>query len=182
MPLLDTGGVGVAISDYAWQAGIAHVSITATGGDAVHVSEGGRVISCPKRELVAAGQLMLAEGRLRIASGLPLAATLVEELEGYRVKISVAGHDSYSAREGAHDDLVYAVCQLAWYRDWFSQHHDDHIEEMRRHGAREALSRRPYRSTTARGARNFRPPSRWPSSRPAGRPWPRGSRPRLTPA
>jgi hypothetical protein len=130
--LIDAGGVGVAVSDLFWQQGIAHVSITATGGDAVHVLDGGKTIRCPKRELVSAGQIMLAEGRIRISSGLPHAPTLIKELESYEVKISAAGHDSYSAREGEHDDLVYALCQLAWYRDWFSQPHDDAIAAAQR--------------------------------------------------
>lgn len=130
--LLDCGGVGVAISDYCWQAGIGHVAITATGGDRVNVQDGGRTIHAPKRELVAAGQVALAEGRIRIASGLPLAPILVKELTDYRVTISQSGHDSYSAREGEHDDLVYALCQLAWYRDWFSQPTDDAIAAAQR--------------------------------------------------
>ncbi len=133
--LMDCGGVGVAVSDYAWQAGIGHVSITATAGDRVNVSDGGRTIHCPKRELVSAGQIMLAEGRIRISAGLPHAATLVRELEGYRVTISAAGHDSYSARENEHDDLTYALCQMAWYRDWHSQPHDDAIAARQRRPA-----------------------------------------------
>jgi hypothetical protein len=130
--LLDCGGVGVAISDYCWQAGIGHVAITATGGDAVNVQDGGRTIHAPKRELVAAGQVALAEGRIRIASGLPLAPILVKELSDYRVTISASGHDSYSARENEHDDLVYALCQMAWYRDWYSQHWDDALAKVNR--------------------------------------------------
>jgi len=130
--LVDAGGVGVACSDLLWQAGVPHVSITATGGDRVNVSDGGRSIHCPKRELIAAAQIAPAEARLRIASGMQHAATLVAELQDYRVSISAAGHDSYSAREGQHDDLVYATAQLVWYRDWFSQPHDDAIARAHR--------------------------------------------------
>jgi len=119
--LADAGGVGVAVSDLLWQQGVPHVSITATGGDSVNVADAGKAIRCPKRELVAAAQICLAEGRLRIASGMAHGATLTAELADYRVSISAAGHDSYSAREGRHDDLVYAAAQLCWYRDWFCQ-------------------------------------------------------------
>jgi len=121
----DAGGVGGAVSDLMWQQGVPHVALTATGGDAVHVADGGRTIRCPKRELVAAAQICLAEGRLRIAAGLAHAPTLTQELQNYRVTISAAGHDSYAAREDEHDDLVYAAAQLCWYRDWNSQHYDD---------------------------------------------------------
>ncbi len=134
--LVDAGGVGVAVSDLMWQQGIPHVSITATGGDRVNVADGGRTIHCPKRELVAAAQIALAEGRLRIASGLEHAATLTKELSEYQVKISSTGHDSYSARDGAHDDLVYATAQLCWFRDWYSQHFDDAIAAQAAHARR----------------------------------------------
>ena len=51
---------------------------------------------------------------------------------GLQVSISTAGHDSYSAREGRHDDLVYAAAQLCWYRDWFCQPTDDAIAAAHR--------------------------------------------------
>ena len=59
-------------------------------------------------------------------------ATLTKELADYRVSISAAGHDSYSAREGRHDDLVYAAAQLCWYRDWVCQPTNDAIAAARR--------------------------------------------------
>lgn len=124
--LVDAGGVGVAVLDYMRQQGLRPWSITATGGDHVNMPEPG-VLRVPKRELVAAAQVALAQQRLRIAASLSHAATLTHELRNYQIKISAAGHDSYAAREGEHDDLLYATAQLAWFRDWFSQHLDDHI-------------------------------------------------------
>lgn len=130
--LVDAGGVGVAVSDLMWQEGIPHISITATGGDRWHTEDNGKTIRCPKRELVAAAQICLAQGRLRIAAGLAHAPTLTQELQNYQVKISAAGHDSYAAREGEHDDLVYAAAQLCWYRDWYSGPTDDAIAKAQR--------------------------------------------------
>ena len=52
---------------------------------------------------------------------LPDAPVLKAELENFRVKISLAGHDTYAAgagdewRQGAHDDLVLAVALACWY-------------------------------------------------------------------
>jgi hypothetical protein len=63
---------------------------------------------------VAVTQAALQGGRLRVAAALPEAATLTRELESFRVTINVAGHDSYSAREGEHDDLVLAVAIGIW--------------------------------------------------------------------
>jgi hypothetical protein len=129
--LVDAGGVGVAVLDLMRQQGLRPWSITATGGDQVNTPEEG-VARVPKRELVSAAQIMLAQGRLRIAAGLAEAATLTKELQDYQVSISASGHDSYAAREGAHDDLVYAAAQLCWFRDWYSQHVDDRIAEAQR--------------------------------------------------
>ena len=124
--LVDAGGVGLAVLDLLRAAGLQPYSILATGGDRVGVAAPDD-LRVPKRELVAAAQICLAEGRLRIAAGLPHAPTLVQELTDYRVAISQAGHDSYSAREGAHDDLVFAAAMACWYRDWNSQHYDRQI-------------------------------------------------------
>lgn len=57
--------------------------------------------------------------RLKIAAGLELASVLTAELENFRSKTSLAGHNSYGAgedwREGHHDDLVLAVALACWY-------------------------------------------------------------------
>lgn len=49
----------------------------------------------PKQDLIAAAQVALQTKRLRIASGLPSARLLIEELAAYRVKVSEDGMDSY---------------------------------------------------------------------------------------
>jgi len=77
----------------------------------------------PTRELVTAVALSLEGGRLIIPNALPMAGTLVEALQNFKVKVSAGGHDSYGAspgpdwREGAHDDLVLALALACWYRD-----------------------------------------------------------------
>ena len=44
-----------------------------------------------------------------------IAELFIKELQAFRVKISISGHDSYEAhREGDHDDLVLAVAIGAW--------------------------------------------------------------------
>jgi hypothetical protein len=74
----------------------------------------------PKRDLVAAVQTLLQNGRLRIAAGLPLADVLRKELLNFRVKVDPrTAHDSYSHwREGDHDDLVLATACACWYREY----------------------------------------------------------------
>lgn len=72
---VDHTGVGRGGVDDLRHIGLGLCAITITGGNEVH----GGVLSdltVPKRELIAATQVMLQQGRLRIASGLPEAATL----------------------------------------------------------------------------------------------------------
>jgi hypothetical protein len=96
-------------------------AIQITGGDSV--TRDGDVTRVPKRDLVSAAQVALQSERLKIAAELPEAETLTRELQSFQVKISLdTAHDSYGAwREGAHDDLVLALCLALWagvnYRD-----------------------------------------------------------------
>jgi hypothetical protein len=69
----------------------------------------------PKKELVASLQVLLQTRRLKVAKTLPEAATLVRELETFRVKVTEAANETFGAwREGQHDDLVLAVALAAW--------------------------------------------------------------------
>ena len=124
--LIDKTGVGAAVVDGFKAAGIRPISVTIHGGADVTTEfalGGGPVVDgyrVPKRDLVAACQVLLQNGRLRIAEGLPLADTLKKELLNFRVKIDPkTAHDSYSHwREQDHDDLVLAVAMAAWLREF----------------------------------------------------------------
>jgi hypothetical protein len=90
------------------------VPITITGGHEVTQTERGD-LRVPKKELVASLQVLLQTRRLKVAQALPEAATLVRELETFRVKITEAANETFGAwREGQHDDLVLAVALAAW--------------------------------------------------------------------
>jgi hypothetical protein len=123
--LLDRTGVGRPVSDLFELAPLncTLVPVSIHGGD--HETRDGAAWSVPKRDLVASTQKLLQQGRLRIAADLPLAAVLAEELGAFQVRISQSGHDSYSAREGAHDDLLLALSLVCWFggddavTEWF---------------------------------------------------------------
>jgi hypothetical protein len=112
--VVDATGVGRPVVDMLRQQRLAPIAITITGGDAVTYDNGWRV---PKRDLVAAVQVLLQSERLKFAERLPMVPALVQELTAFRVKIDpLTAHDSYGSwREGAHDDLVLAVAIAAWY-------------------------------------------------------------------
>jgi hypothetical protein len=115
--VVDATGVGAPVVDLFRRGGInaSLRPVQITGGDSVTEGEGG-LKRVPKRDLVSTAQVALQTGRLKIAPGLPEAANLANEMQNFKVKISLeTAHDSYGAwREGSHDDLVLAVCLALW--------------------------------------------------------------------
>jgi hypothetical protein len=122
----DYTGVGRPVFDMLVDAGLDCdlVGVTITAGQTVQrIEELGRTVGMhvPKRVLASAVQVVLHEGRLRIAHGLPQAGILTGELANFRAKIGASGHDSYGAgddwREGNHDDLVLALALASWWAE-----------------------------------------------------------------
>jgi hypothetical protein len=111
---IDATGVGPAVTDIFAKRGRSFKAVKIHGGDAETFDKG--VHRVPKRNLVSALQAALQTGTLKIASSLPLAEVLREELLNFRVKVNIAtGHDSYEHwREGDHDDLVLAAAMAVW--------------------------------------------------------------------
>ncbi len=119
-PLLvvDQTGVGRPVVDMLRAAELSPAAVTITGGDAV--SRDDKDYRVPKRDLVSVVQVLLQAERLKIASSLKEAATLIAELLAFKVSINLRGHDSYGNdqgmwRENPHDDLVLAMALAAWY-------------------------------------------------------------------
>jgi hypothetical protein len=120
---LDATGCGRPVLDFVRRAlgkpsPIRLVPIQITGGN--QVTRDGDIFNVPKRDLASAVQVALQTGRLKISADLPHTSVLVAELQNFRVKLSLAGHDSYGAgageewRTGQHDDLVLSVACALW--------------------------------------------------------------------
>jgi hypothetical protein len=109
---VDSTGVGRAVVDLLRVALVPLrtplTAITITGGStASHV---GSKWSIPKKDLIGAAQIALQSRVLKIASALPTAQLLADELAAYQVKISEDGRDTYgNGREAPNDDLVLAL-------------------------------------------------------------------------
>ena len=113
--VVDATGVGRPVIDMMQKAGLRPIAVTITGG-----FDENRVLSnewrIPKRNLVSTLAVLLQSGRLKVAPDLAEGETFVSELSNFKVKISAAGHDSYSSwRESVHDDLVLSVALGAWF-------------------------------------------------------------------
>ncbi len=111
---VDATGVGRPVVDLLRARGLRFDAVTITGGDTA--THDGRDWRVPKRDLVGAVAVPLQTGRLKIARGLPDAATLTRELLNFKVTIDPkTAHDSYASwRESDHDDLVLAVALAVW--------------------------------------------------------------------
>jgi hypothetical protein len=114
---IDATGVGLPVVDMLRRErmpGVKMVPVMITGG--LTETKNGQVWHVPKRNLVGTTQAVLQTGRLKVASALPEAARLTEELRNFQMKIALdTGHDSYGAwREGTHDDLVLALACALW--------------------------------------------------------------------
>lgn len=124
--LVDKTGVGAAVLDSFTHAGIGAVAITLHGGASVSRDPQRAGFRVPKRDLVTVAQVLLQNGRMKVAAGMSEAETLRRELLNFKVTIDPrTAHDSYSHwRENDHDDLVLAVSQAAWFRQWWNRSTD----------------------------------------------------------
>jgi hypothetical protein len=111
--VVDATGVGAAVVGMLREAGLRFKSVLITAGD--EEAGAGDTYRVPKRDLIAAPQVLLQSRELKIAAELPEAGTLIEELQNFRYEITRSGNDTYAAwREGDHDDLVLAVALAVW--------------------------------------------------------------------
>src|SRR5216683_3150394 len=109
---IDFNGVGRPVFDMFRYAGISPTGVLITGGTAE--TQDGQICSVPKLSLISRLQALLHEGRLRIHREIPDAAALVRELQDFRVEFTAAGHITFNARVGRHDDLVLALAIAVW--------------------------------------------------------------------
>jgi len=110
--VIDFTGVGRPIFDMFVSSGISPTGVLITGGTAE--TRDGPTCSVPKLTLVSRLQALLHEGRLKIQRELDEAETLVRELQDFRIDFTAAGHLTFNARSGKHDDLVLALAIAVW--------------------------------------------------------------------
>ncbi len=113
--VVDQTGVGRPVVDLMRKEKLKVIPITIKFSGSISGSVYGGY-KVPKRELVSNLAILFQSDRLKIAKALPEAAQIVEELQNFKMKITLAGNDTYEAwREGDHDDLVLAAAMAAWY-------------------------------------------------------------------
>ena len=84
-----------------------------TGGDSESYADG--YYRLPKRDVMTWLQVLLQREQMQIAASLKWRTALMEEMRAMEVKTTGPGRERYGAwREGAHDDLVFAVALACW--------------------------------------------------------------------
>ncbi|WP_449245625.1 terminase large subunit domain-containing protein [Desulfobacca acetoxidans] len=111
--IVDKTGVGAPVVDMLTQAGMNPYAVTIHGGEAV--SQNGRDLRLPQRDLIANLQVALQTGSLKLAPALPQLPLLIHELENFHLTISASGRERYAAGpDGPHDDLVFSLALALW--------------------------------------------------------------------
>jgi len=112
--VVDATGVGRPVVDLLKKEDLYPIEIIIHGGDST--THEGSIWRVPKRDLISTLTVAFQTGNLKIASALPDAKTLIDELLNFKVKINLkTAHDSYEAwRDGQHDDLVLSVALACW--------------------------------------------------------------------
>ncbi len=109
--VLDVTGVGRPVLALFSRHGLEPIPVTVMAGGRPILAHGEATI--PKGDLISLLQIALHDGRLKISSGLPDAATLRAELVNFR-PTTTGPIDTEAWRDGAHDDLVFAVAVAAF--------------------------------------------------------------------
>ena len=130
--LVDGTGVGEAVIDLLRERGLSPMPILFTGGteprpvyaDFGSVFGGGfrgmqavKEYHVPKADLVAAGQLISQQGRVRVAPNLKYAEDFRLQMEGFRGRVNEAtGRKKYeNDTDDLHDDMVVCYLMAAWW-------------------------------------------------------------------
>jgi hypothetical protein len=112
---VDATGVGRPIVDMLRRSGLKCAMLPAiiTGGDCQSFSGG--YYRLPKRDLITRVIAALQRKTLRFAAFLPFADDLTREMVDMEVRVTSFGTEQFGAwREGAHDDLIFAVALACW--------------------------------------------------------------------
>ncbi|HZZ82579.1 MAG TPA: hypothetical protein VFE62_29035, partial [Gemmataceae bacterium] len=119
--VVDATGVGLAVVDLVarlpgmWDR---VVRVVVTAGQAASYDRGTVGWHVPRKELIGVLQTLMQTGRLAIASSLPEARTLVEEMQLFKARAKAASGDALEDwRERDHDDLVLSLALPLWYAE-----------------------------------------------------------------
>lgn len=113
--VVDATGVGYPVLQQMYSRGLPVVGVTISSGTSVGQTQGGYTV--PKRDLVTSLQVVYQARRIKIASRLPMAPALQEELQSFHHAVTAARNETWDAKSGKHDDIVLALALAVWYSE-----------------------------------------------------------------
>lgn len=117
--VVDATGVGRPVVDLFALAHCHPIGVMITAGSHATRDPDTNYWMVPKKELVSTVAVCLQSGAVQIARALPEAATLIDELVNFQVKITAAANETYGEwRVGKHDDLVLSLSLALWWNEW----------------------------------------------------------------
>lgn len=111
--VVDQSGVGVGVVDLMETQGLRPIRLQITAG-AEEAQEGG-IHRVAKTILISRLEAAMHSGELHVAAALSEAEALRDELKDFQRHVTASGANTWSAREGKHDDIVLAVSYGIWW-------------------------------------------------------------------
>lgn len=111
--VVDQSGVGVGVVDLMETKGLRPIRLQITAGNE-QTHEGG-IYRVAKTILISRLEAAMHSGELHVAAALTDAEALREELKDFKRHVAASGTNTWSAREGKHDDIVLAVSYGIWW-------------------------------------------------------------------
>jgi hypothetical protein len=119
--VVDQSGVGAGVVDLMETTGLRPVRVQITAGTEVTQHEG-RIWRVAKTALISNLEAAMHSGELHVAASLAEAANLREELRDFQRHVTASGANTWSARAGAHDDIVLATSYCVWWATERTRH------------------------------------------------------------
>lgn len=128
---MDASGLGAPIKDYLKHAGIFSggmygktiYPVVFTGGEAARYDTVTHNYNISKSIIIGNFLSLMQHRRFDYAPDLQALPLLMKEIESFKYHLTASGHTGFDAEQGAHDDLICAVCIPLIIGEWRYNNH-----------------------------------------------------------
>lgn len=111
--ILDSTGVGVAVTDIMKAKGMQPKAIMITAGNAI--TREGSTVHVSKARMIGKFIGAFDAGKVHINPAMAIWPKVQRELLAFRAELTAQGNARFEAEEGENDDMVMALAQGVWY-------------------------------------------------------------------
>jgi hypothetical protein len=126
---MDASGLGAPIRDYLKahnsfnQKGRRIYPVVFTGGEAARYDMVTHNYNISKSLIIGNFLSLMQHRRFDYAPDLEALPLLMKEIESFKYHLTASGHTGFDAEQGAHDDLICAVCIPLIIGEWRYNNH-----------------------------------------------------------